>query len=534
MSNVSLLDCTLRDGGYINDWQFGRREIKEIIKLLIKSKIEIIEVGFLTDLPHTKDHSLFGSCEEIDSVCKDKGDAQIAAMIALGEKEINPDRLPPKSDTALDILRITFHKDEEEIRRAADFAKRLMEKGYKVCMQPIGTVAYSDTDLLELVKKINELSPYAFYIVDTIGSFYNDDLLKMVYLIDNNLSPKIKLGFHSHNNLQMSFSNAQKILELRSEREFIVDASLFGMGRGAGNLATELISKYINSIEHSKYDIVNVLEAIENYIFPIYIQHPWGYNVHYYMAATHKCHPSYASYLMNKQTLTMNQVNLLLQNLPKETRHIFNKSIIEKLYQNFQSKALDDSETVTAVSEMIKDKKVLLLAPGASLEEKKDDILAFIERENPLIISVNSVFPSFCEDCVFISNNKRLLSLDYDSCKGKIIVTSNLPALNDKFLKVDYNKLCDFSFDEPDNAGMMLLRLLSNAGLKKVYLAGFDGFATKEIRNYYTKKIADCLPEEEANRKNFSVYTQIKELTERIDVEFITPSIYQRIFQNEI
>lgn len=534
MSKVSLLDCTLRDGGYINDWEFGNREIKKIIHHLVKSKVEIIEVGFLTDLPHTADHSLFGSCAEIDAICKDKGNSLIAAMIALGEKEIDPSTLPEKSTTSLDIVRLTFHKDEEEICRAIDFARSLMGKGYKVCMQPIGTVSYSDDALLMLIKKINELSPFAFYLVDTLGSFYNDDLLRLIYLTDNNLAPEIKLGFHSHNNLQMSFSNAQKILELRSSREFILDSSLFGMGRGAGNLCTELISKYINSLSKTKYDIVNVLEAIENYIYPIYLQLPWGYNVHYYMAATHRCHPNYASYLMNKQMLTMNQVNLLLQNLPKETRHIFDKSLIEKLYQNFQSKALDDSEAIASISSAVKGEKVLLLAPGPSLKENEEEITAFIANENPIVISTNSIFAGFSEDYVFISNNKRLLSLDYDSCNGKIIVTSNLPALNERFLKVDYNKLCDYSFDEPDNAGMMLIRLLANAGLKKVYLAGFDGFSSNENRNYYTKKIADNLPPDEANRKNRSIYTQIKALKEKIEINFLTPSIYQRIEENEL
>ncbi len=534
MSNISLLDCTLRDGGYINNWEFGSHEMKKIVKHLVESKVEIIEVGFLTDMPHTADHSLFGSCKEIDAICKDKGASLIAAMIALGEKEIDPSSLPPKSDTSLDIVRLTFHRDDAEICRAIDFARCLMNKGYKVCMQPIGTAAYSDDALLALIRRINELSPYAFYLVDTLGSFYNDDLLRLIYLTDHNLAPEIRLGFHSHNNLQMSFSNAQKILGLRSPREFILDASLFGMGRGAGNLCTELIAKYTNSIGQSSYDIVNVLEAIENYIYPIYLHSSWGYNAHYYMAATHKCHPNYASYLMNKQTLTMNQVNLLLQNLPKESRHIFDKALMEKLYQNMQCKSFNDTDSINALSEIVKDRNILLLAPGATLVEKRRTILDFIEKNKPLIFSVNSIFPGFLENYVFISNNKRLFSLDYDSYNGKIIVTSNLPALNDNFLKVDYSKLCDYNFDEPDNAGMMLIRLLLNAGLKKVYLAGFDGFSSSESSNYYTDKMASSISRDEADRKNLSIYTQIKTLCKKITIEFVTPSIYQRIADDEV
>ena len=530
MSKIKLLDCTLRDGGYINDWRFGKKEINQIVKHLDKAKVEIIEVGFLTDMPHTEEYSLFYNSNEVDRICQDVKTSKIAAMIALGEKEIDPSILPPKSESKLDIVRLTFHRDEEEISRAISFATCLMAKGYKVCMQPIGTAAYSDTALLGLIDRINKLSPYAFYLVDTLGSFYNEDLLRLVYLVDHNLASNIKLGFHSHNNLQMSFSNAQKILELPSNREFILDSSLFGMGRGAGNLCTELISKYTNSISKSSYEMIYILEAIENYIYPIYVQNQWGYNAHYYIAATHKCHPNYASYLMNKQTLTMNEVNLLLQNLPKDERHVFDKTLIETLYVNFQNKKSDMASCVDT-AEIFKDKakSVLLLAPGKTLVEFKSDIKSFIKENNPLIISINSSYDAFNEDYVFISNNKRLYSLDYDSCKGKIIITSNLPALNEKFLQVNYNDLCDYSFDEPDNAGMMLLRLLTKAGIKKAYLAGFDGFSSKGKQSYYTDKILNPFSEEEAYNKNLSVCTQLNVIKKDLCIEFITPSMYERM-----
>lgn len=533
MSKISLLDCTLRDGGYINNWQFGNKEIKKISRRLVKAGIDIIEMGFLTDLPHTKNDSLFGNCEEIDLACPDKGDSLLAAMIALGEKEINPASLPSKADCGLDIVRITFHKSDVEINRAISYAKCLMEKGYKVCMQPVGTIAYSDYDLLALIEKINNLSPFAFYLVDTLGSLYNADLLRLIYLADNNLSPSIKLGFHSHNNLQMAFSNAQRIIEHYSDREFIIDCSLYGMGRGAGNLCTELIAKYTNNIGLSSYDIASILDAIDNYIYPIFVKNSWGYNAHYYMAAIHKCHPNYASYLMNKQTLTMNTVNLLLQNLPKDKRHIFDKSLIEQLYLNMQSNIINDDATRDYIAKSIEGRDVLILAPGASAEQCKNEINRFIETKNPIVISVNIDFESYNEDFIFISNNKRMLSFDYDKYNGKIIVTSNLSALNNDFLKVDYKRLCDNDYSEPDNAGMMLLRLLSSLGLEKAYLAGFDGFSSNNKSNYFTDKMVSLVDDNEAYNKNLCICKQLKKIKQDMDIEFITPSIYDRMMRNE-
>ena len=534
MSKISLLDCTLRDGGYINNWKFGKSEIKRIIKHLVKAKIEIIEVGFLSDLEHDEDCSLYSSVGEIANVCRDKGSSMLAAMIALGEKETNPEKLPLAAEGPLDIVRITFHRDEEEIEKAEKYARILMEKGYKVCMQPIGTAAYSDDALLSLVKRINVLSPYAFYLVDTLGSFYNDDLLRLIYLVDHNLNSDIKLGFHSHNNLQMSFSNAQKVIELHSSREFILDSSLLGMGRGAGNLCTELVARYTNSIGASNYDMVNILEAIDNCIQPIFLKTPWGYNAHYYMAAIHKCHPNYASYLMDKHTLTMNQVNLLLQNLPKETRHIFNKELIKALYNNLQNHSIDDAMALCKLSKIFEGREILLLAPGRSISTHKAEIKEFINEKNPIIISVNSGFHDFKGDFIFISNSKRLYGLDYDSFGENIIVTSNLPSLNEKFVSIDYNRLCDNSFSESDNAGMMLLRLLVLAKVKRAYLAGFDGFSARTGDNYYLDKLVGLVSEEDALSKNASIASQIKKIQAEIEINFLTPSAYSDLVKTNV
>ena len=523
---IKLLDCTLRDGGYINNWQFGRKEINRIASCLVNSGMDIIEMGFLTNLPRTDNDSLFGSCEEIDRACPNKGRSLIAAMIALGEMEMDPVSLPSRSECGLDMVRITFHRDEEEIDRAIRYAKCLMDKGYMVCMQPVGTISYTDSALLELMEKINDLSPYAFYLVDTLGSFYNADLMRLITLVDNSLDKGIKLGFHSHNNLQMSFSNAQKIIEYESDREFIIDSSLFGMGRGAGNLCTELIAKYTNDIGLTSYNLASILDAIDNFIYPIYLKTGWGYNPHYYMSAIHKCHPNYGAHLMNRQTLTMNTVNMLLQALPSDKKHIFDRSLIDELYLDAQRNSVNDDEAKRIISDVTKGRKVLILAPGASVKRRKDEITAFISENDPIIISVNVDFEDIKEDFIFISNKKRMLSLDYENCDGRIIATSNLSALTDKFLTVDYESLCDTSYAERDNAGMMLLRLLSSLGVPKVYLAGFDGFTTKGQSNYFTDKLVNTASDREVYEKNRAISKQIKKIKEAMDVVFLTPSAY--------
>ncbi len=116
---------------------------------------------------------------------------------------------------------------------------------------------------------MNQLKPYAFYIVDTLGSMYRNEVSHRFYLIDENMDPQIHLGFHGHNNMQLAFSNAQVLGKIQTKRTLILDSSVYGMGRGAGNLPTELITQYINKNIASRYDVTMVMDIYDEYIAAI-------------------------------------------------------------------------------------------------------------------------------------------------------------------------------------------------------------------------------------------------------------------------
>lgn len=292
--SIQILDCTLRDGGYINDWAFGRKTITSILDKLESANIDIIECGFLTGMVQDEDCSLFNSVSQLEAVLpKRERNSMYVAMIAIGEKELHPSELMPYDGKSIGGIRLTFHK--EEIAQAFEWARIIMEKGYEVFMQPVGTAFYSDLELLQLVEKINELNPYAFYIVDTLGSMYRNEVSHRFYLIDENMRQEIHLGFHGHNNLQLAFSNAQVLGKIQTKRTLILDASVYGMGRGAGNLPTELITQYINKNIASRYDVTMVMDIYDEYIAAIRKEYEWGYTVPYHIAASNVCHPNYAA-----------------------------------------------------------------------------------------------------------------------------------------------------------------------------------------------------------------------------------------------
>ena len=370
--SMEILDCTLRDGGYINNWRFGRETIAAILEKLDQAGIDIIECGFLTREGGDRDCSLFSSLEAVEAVLPRQRRARYVAMIAMGEKELEPSALPDNDGRVLQGVRLTFHKAEAD--KAFCWAKELMAKGYPVYLQPVGTVSYSDLELLHLVEKVNVLEPYAFYIVDTLGSMYRNQVTRRFHLLDENMAPGIRLGFHGHNNLQLAFSNAQVLGQIQTKRQLLLDSSVYGMGRGAGNLPTELIARYIDQNIASRYDVSLVMDVYDQHIADIRKKHQWGYSMAYHIAAVHVCHPNYASFLLEKRDLPVKDMEEVLQSIPENRRAVYDPDLIRRLYHQFQERQIDDSQTVERLARVLRQRRLLLLGGGESLAEKRREI----------------------------------------------------------------------------------------------------------------------------------------------------------------
>ncbi len=525
MSQVKFLDCTLRDGGYVNNWKFGRETIRDMIRRFSSSGVDIIECGFLTDLPSDPDQSLFHSVEEINALLPENSQSLFVAMIAIGEKEINPALLSDAAETGLGGIRLTFHPDE--IDKAFCYGEMIQRKGYRLFMQPVGTAGYTDEELIRLIKRVNQLNPYAFYLVDTLGTMYGKLLLRQVILADNNLAPGIRIGYHSHNNLQMSFANAQKLLEFKTDRGMIIDCSASGMGRGAGNLCTELVLNYYNNEFENRYHVLPVLEVVDKYITAISLTSRWGYSCPYFLAASQDCHPNYASYLMSKQTVSVSSVSELLDQIPQERREQFDKQLIEHLYQKYQSHAVNDLDAIDALRQKMEGRKVLVLAPGKSIAAYQDRIQEFIDEENPLIISVNFVPHQYRYDLLFLTNDRRYEETREEIDWNKTIATSNIRELPGEALTVNYSSLLNTSLYASDSAGAMLLKLLVKCTVKDVYLAGMDGFSDDPLSNYYAPDYAVLNYDIPLRVKNEEINVQLNKRAKELNLVFLTPSLYK-------
>jgi len=527
MRTISLLDCTLRDGGYVNDWNFGRGTSLSIINRLIEAGVDYVEVGFLderrsfdinrTIQPNTESMmKLFGNI--------DKKQSKMVAMIDYGTCGIN--NIQECSKTNLDAIRLIFKK--EKIEGALPFAKELQSKGYKVFLQLVSITAYSDKDLLYLIDRANEIVPFAVSIVDTYGLLHKEQLLHYFELLDHNLSEDIVIGYHSHNNFQLGYSNSIAFLEHRSNRNVLVDGTLYGMGKSAGNAPLELLAMHLNNVYFKQYSIASLLEAIDNNVMSIYRKKPWGYSYIFYISAVNDCHPNYVTFLLEKNTLSVNSVCSILDDIPKEKKLLYDKTLIENLYNQYQCKLVDDSEAIASLDRIIRNRIVLLLGPGKTLVSNKKEIDEIIEGLDPVIISLNTAPSAYNFNYVFLTSSKRY-NFDYQNLykhQGKTIATSNITAINGEFKYViNYEKLSSLLGEGNDSSLLLMLQLLKALNPKQTLLAGFDGFSEELSDNYYDSMIAIDI-KKSGNTINEAMRKSINEFKKYIDIKFVTPSKY--------
>ena len=194
-----LLDCTLRDGGYINDWEFGHDKILEIFKRLVSSNVDFIEIGFIDDRRILDlNRTIMPDTEAIDKIFSglNKGNAKIVGMIDYGTCDIK--NIKPCKESFIDGIRVIFK--QHVAKEALSYCGELKKLGYLVFCQMVSATTYSDDDLVEYSNMVNKLMPYANSIVDTYGLMDGDKVMHILNILDSNLDSSIKIGYHAHNN----------------------------------------------------------------------------------------------------------------------------------------------------------------------------------------------------------------------------------------------------------------------------------------------------------------------------------------------
>jgi 4-hydroxy 2-oxovalerate aldolase len=534
MKAIKLLDCTLRDGGYLNNWKFGSIAIRDIINRLDKAGVDIIEIGFLDDERiFDKDCTVFPDIKSTNTVLINHvtTKAMVVVMIIYGQYQI--EKIPPRKEVCLSGIRVAFKK--HDMNNALSFCRKLKDFGYNVFIQPTSITSYSDIEMLYLINAVNKISPYVVSIVDTYGLLHKENLLKYFYLMDTNLSNDIKIGYHSHNNFQLAYSNSTELMNMNTKREIIIDATLYGMGYRAGNTNTELIGMYLNDNFNTNYDISELLEIIDINILKLREKYTWGYSFLNFISAFNDCHPEYVEYLKSKNMLSVKSINHILDKIEKDKKLLFDKEHIEQLYFNYQKVQIDDTTALNELEKELMGKNIVLMGPGNSIIVQKKEIVKYVDKNESIVISVNHI-PSILNPAyVFMSNSKRYeqfmnTNLDKNNNNFKIIATSNIISMNNEFDYVlNYENLLCKNRMIHDAALLMALTVLDKIGIGNVGLAGFDGFSIHDEKDYYDDYFNFQRNNQGNKETNEAIAKHINEMKSRMTINFITDSLYEKI-----
>ena len=282
---IKVMDCTVRDGGLMNNWQFSDDFVRAVYQACVKAGIDYMEIGYKSsESAFSRDEvGPWKFCDDKDLrrvVGSNKTTLKLSAMADIGR--IDPGDIPPAKDSVIDMLRVACYV--HQIDKGISLAEHCIDKGYEVCINLMAVSKVNEMDLDQALLDISKSRVPIFYLVDSFGSMYCENIQHLVQKYKKALPDKT-LGIHAHNNMQLAMSNTiTGIIENCN----MLDATLLGMGRGAGNCPIEILIAFL---KNPKYRLLPLLDVIQNQIHPLQQEIQWGYHIPYLITGALNEHP---------------------------------------------------------------------------------------------------------------------------------------------------------------------------------------------------------------------------------------------------
>lgn len=284
-SQIKVLDCTVRDGGLINKWQFSDDFVRKVFLALSEAGVDYMEIGYKSSEKYFSrdENGAWKFCTDDDLkriVGGFDNKMKLSAMADIGRIDTE-DIIPPK-DSALDMIRVACYV--KEIDKGISLAHQCIDKGYETTINLMAVSKVLERDLDEALNDLSKSSVPVVYIVDSFGAMYSEQIHFLVKKYFAALPGK-ELGIHAHNNQQLAFANTIEAIIAGVNR---IDATLYGMGRGAGNCPLELLLSFL---KNPKFDIRPVIEIIQEIFIPLKAEMEWGYHIPYMITGILNEHP---------------------------------------------------------------------------------------------------------------------------------------------------------------------------------------------------------------------------------------------------
>lgn len=337
--SIQISDCTIRDGGYLTGKVFPEEFVHGVIAGLVEAGIDYIETGFLQTVVGGEPIVYHDSRDVRKFIPQHRGSSEFVGFCDNSRYSI--DKLDDCDHKAFESLRISFAKHERQ--EALRFCSAAKAKGYHVFVQPMDAPGYTMEERAEMIEQVNAMQPEAFAIVDTFGAMHLHDLREIFAQVDRLLDKNIKVGLHSHNNLNLSCALVEELILMAEEtdRSVAVDGALMGMGRGAGNACTEAIVNLLNKRYGKKYNLSVLLDTIEKYIVPLRKNVFWGYDMPMFICGAEGSHVDNVYYMEKHTDCTTRQMYEVLHGLDSDKKKRYGKGYSKGDFSLLQQ-ALDE------------------------------------------------------------------------------------------------------------------------------------------------------------------------------------------------
>ena len=286
--DIKVVDCTVRDGGLMNKWKFDDDFVRSVYNACVEAGIDYMEFGYKTSEKFfsKEEYGPWKFCEEQDVrriVGENKTGTKLSVMVDIGRVEM--ENIPPKSKSVIDMVRVATYVHQMD--KAIMMAEQCLEKGYEATINLMAVSKVNEKELDEALADVAKSKVPIFYVVDSFGSLYCEqiELLAKKYL--DMLKGK-SIGIHAHNNMQLAFSNT---ITAAIHGCTMLDATLLGLGRGAGNCPMEILIAFL---KNPKYRLLPLFQSIQDQIMPLQKKISWGYHIPYLVTGAMNEHPKEA------------------------------------------------------------------------------------------------------------------------------------------------------------------------------------------------------------------------------------------------
>jgi 4-hydroxy 2-oxovalerate aldolase len=505
---MKIIDCTLRDGGYYNNWDFPDELINKYLLAMESAGIDYVELGFRFFETEGK---FLGGCaystDDFIATLKVPDSIKLGVMLNASDLLKYPggplkaieSKFRIASECKVSLVRIACHiREIAEVLVASEWLKNA---GYKVGINLMQIAGATNLEVIDAISIINKYPPNVLYFADSLGSLDPEATARIVKLLSSKWVGDI--GIHTHDNKGFAISNTKRALD---EGVSWVDCTVTGMGRGPGNAQTEYLLVELENFRKIKVDMKPLVALITKYFQPMKNKYCWGMNIYYYMCGEYGIHPMYVQEMISDPRFDENDILAVLSHLKNNEGNKYSLGSLEAARNYF----IDEPKGDWSPSTLLAGKEVLIIGAGEGVKKHRQAIESYIRREKPIVIALNcnSGIDESAIDLRVACHPLRLIADAYSySQLPQPLVTpiSMLPdstkiklsdnVLLDYGIKVKANKfefLSDYAVVPNSLAISYALSIATNGKATGIILAGFDGYSSDDPRTIEINKTLKC------------------------------------------